>query len=153
MNALELKVPPVAISAITAAAMWLAATLTPSMAFALPWRITLAVVLAGAGGALAIAGVLAFRKAKTTVSPMEPEATSSVVTSGVYGMSRNPMYVGILFTLASWAVFLANALPFAFLPAFVLYLNRFQIGPEEQMLSARFGHEYATYLRSVRRWL
>ncbi len=153
MNALELKVPPAAITAITAAAMWLAATLAPSMALALSWRMTLAAVFAGVGGALAIAGILAFRKAKTTINPLEPEATSSVVTSGVYGMSRNPMYVGILFILAGWAVFLANALPFAFLPAFVLYLNHFQIGPEEQILSARFGHEYAMYLRSVRRWL
>lgn len=153
MSALDLKVPPVALAAIIAAAMWLAARSVPSLAVAIPWRPGLALLLAGAGGAMAAAGVLAFRRAKTTVNPMQPEAASSVVAAGVYRVSRNPMYVGILLALAGWAVFLAHVLPFAFLPAFVLYMNRFQIRPEEQALSARFGSGYAIYQRSVRRWL
>lgn len=153
MDALELKLPPAALAAVLAAAMWLAAALTPSLGLAIPWRMGVALALAGVGGALAGAGVLAFRRAKTTVNPVQPETTSSVVVSGVYGLSRNPMYLGMLLALAGWAVFLSHALPLAFLPAFVLYMNRFQIGPEERMLSARFGSEYAMYLRSVRRWL
>jgi protein-S-isoprenylcysteine O-methyltransferase Ste14 len=62
------------------------------------------------------------------------------------------MYVGFLLALGGWAVFLAHALPLAFLPAYVGYMNRFQIAPEERLLSARFGAEYASYAHSVRRW-
>lgn len=153
MHALELKVPPLAVVLIIAAAMWLASICTPFLSLAIPWRLAFAASLAGVGIAFAAAGVLAFRRASTTVNPTTPEATSTVVASGIYRFSRNPMYVGMLFILAGWAIFLANMLPPLFLPAFVAYMNRFQIGPEERALSARFGSEYASYLRSVRRWL
>jgi len=153
MQALELKIPPLAVVLIVAAAMWLASTLMPSLSLAIPWRLAIAASLAGMGLALAATGVLAFRSASTTVNPTTPEATSTVVASGIYRFSRNPMYAGMLFILAGWAIFLANLLPLVFLPMFVAYMNRFQIGPEERALSARFGSEYESYLRSVRRWL
>ena len=153
MQALELKVPPVAVGLVSAAAMWFASTTMPALALAIPWRSVLASVLVMVGLAFAVTGVVAFRNAKTTVNPTRPEATATVVTSGIYGLSRNPMYVGLLFILAGWAVFLAHLLPLLLVPLFILYMNRFQIGPEERALSARYGSEYATYMQSVRRWL
>ena len=153
MQALELKVPPVAVGLVSAAAMWLASTTMPALALAIPGRSALASVLVMVGLAFAVTGVVAFRNAKTTVNPTRPEATATVVTSGIYGLSRNPMYVGLLFILAGWAVFLAHLLPLLLVPLFILYMNRFQIGPEERALSARYGSEYATYMQSVRRWL
>ena len=153
VNALELKVPPVALALIFAAAMWVVSVYTPSLTMAIPWRSVLAVAVAAAGVAFALAAVRAFRRANTSVNPTKPEATSTVVASGVYGVSRNPMYVGLLLVLTGWAIFLCHALTFLFLPAFVAYMNRFQIAPEERALSARFGSAYATYKRSVRRWL
>jgi protein-S-isoprenylcysteine O-methyltransferase Ste14 len=153
VNALELKVPPLALALVFAAAMWLASTQLPALAIALPWRLELAIILSGAGILFILAGVYAFRKARTTVNPTKPDAATSVVTSGIYRISRNPMYVGFLLMLAGWAVHLSHALPFLFLPAFVLYMNRFQISPEERALSATFGVRYETYLHAVRRWL
>ena len=153
MNALELKVPPVAVALVFASAMWVASVYTPSLTIIIPWRSVLAVAIAVAGVAFAFAGVLAFRRAHTTINPTKPDATKTVVASGVYGVSRNPMYVGLLLVLTGWAVFLCDALTFLFLPAFVAYMNRFQIAPEERALSALFGSEYATYMRSVRKWL
>jgi protein-S-isoprenylcysteine O-methyltransferase Ste14 len=153
VNALELKVPPVAVALVFAAAMWVASAYIPSPTMDIPWRSVLAVALSSAGAAFALAGVLAFRRANTTVNPTKPEATSIIIASGVYGVSRNPMYVGLLFVLTGWAFFLSHALNFLFLPAFVAYMNRFQIAPEERALSALFGREYAIYMRSVRRWL
>lgn len=153
MQALELKAPPVAVGLASAAVMWFASTAMPALALAIPWRSAFALALVLIGITFAVAGVVAFRRAKTTVNPMRPESTSIVVVSGVYGLSRNPMYVGLLFLLAGWAVFLAHLLPLTLLPVFILYMNRFQIEPEERALSARFGSEYATYMQSVRRWL
>jgi protein-S-isoprenylcysteine O-methyltransferase Ste14 len=63
------------------------------------------------------------------------------------------MYLGLLFALLAWAFVLANILTLIFLPLFVLYMNRFQIGPEETALEARFGSDFLTYRSRVRRWL
>ena len=63
------------------------------------------------------------------------------------------MYLGFLLALGGWAIFLANAVSALLLPLFVLYMNRFQIAPEERALAARFGQQFEDYRRSVRRWL
>jgi protein-S-isoprenylcysteine O-methyltransferase Ste14 len=153
LNALELKVPPLALVLVLAGAMWFAAWQLPSLAFALPWRQGLAVTISAVGILFMLAGLYEFQKANTTFNPMTPHAASSVVTSGVYRTSRNPMYVGFLLLLIGWAIWLSHPLPFLFLPVFVLYMNRFQILPEERALSAKFGREYATYKQNIRRWL
>lgn len=149
----ELKVPPVVVVLVAGFAMWLASVLVPALALDLPWRRTIAVILAGAGILLGVAGVATFRRAGTTVHPQHPEKASAMVTSGVYRYSRNPMYLGLLLLLAAWAVHLANVLAFAFLPLFVAWMNRFQIAPEERALAANFGGHFDAYRRSVRRWL
>ena len=153
MNALELKVPPLAIVLVLAGAMWFAARQLPSLAVTLPWRHGLAITISGVGILFLLAGIYAFQKAKTTLNPTTPNATSSIVASGVYCVSRNHMYVGFLLALTGWATFLSHPLPFLLLPVFVAYMNRFQISPEERALSAKFGDEYDTYKQGVRRWL
>lgn len=153
MNALELKVPPLALAFAFALAMWLAAAQAPTLAFELPAHRVAAALVASLGAALVLVAGLGFRRAGTTVNPTKPQATTSVVDTGVYRISRNPMYVGFLLVLAGWAAYLSHVLPFLFLPAYVGYMNRFQIAPEERMLAARFGTGYEHYLRRVRRWL
>ena len=153
MQALELKVPPPAIALLVAGCMWVAHRYVPSLGLSIPWRLACAVALALLGIALALAGVSEFRKAKTTVNPLKPENSSSVVATGIYRFTRNPMYLGMLTVLVGWAFFLANAASFSLLPLFVLYMNRFQIGPEERVLSGHFGAEYTRYVQAVRRWL
>jgi len=152
VNDLELKVPPLALVLTLAGAMWFAAKELPSLAFSLPWRDGLAVTVSGVGILFLLAGLYEFQKARTSFNPMKPDAASSVVTSGVYRVSRNPMYVGFLLVLTAWAIFLSHPLPFLFLPVFVTYMNRFQILPEERALSAKFGEGYDTYRHNVRRW-
>ena len=153
MHALELKIPPPAVAALFAAAMWSAADIAPSLAFPLPGQTGIAVVLAVAGVLISLSGVLAFRRAKTTVNPMKPQATSSIVTRGIYQHTRNPMYLGFLLALAGWGAYLSNALALGLAALFVAYMNRFQIVPEERVLLAKFGAEFADYMKSVRRWL
>jgi protein-S-isoprenylcysteine O-methyltransferase Ste14 len=150
---LELRVPPLAVVLIAALLMWMLARRTPRLDWVTHWRLAAALLLLAAGLVVAIAGVLEFRRARTTVNPMKPEATASMVCSGIYRHTRNPMYLGMVLVLAAWAVWLASLIAFAVLPAFVLYLNRWQIEPEERVLAGRFAGEFAAYRRSVRRWL
>ena len=150
---LELKVLPVALAVIAAALMWWARLATPDFAFPFPSNLMLPVGLALLGALTCLAGVVAFRRAKTTVNPMKPDTTSSLVISGIYRYTRNPMYLEFLLLLMAWAAALSNVLTLVSLLAFVLYMNRFQIVPEERMLASRFVQGYAEYRAGVRRWL
>ena len=152
MDALELKVPPVALVFLFAALMWVASAYSP-LAIMLPWHIAASLLLCSAGLAISFAGVWEFHRAKTTVNPVTPEATTAMVTSGIYRYSRNPMYLGFLMALAGWATFLSHILAFALLPLFVLYMDRFQIIPEERVLLAKFQDQFSSYSNSVRRWI
>jgi protein-S-isoprenylcysteine O-methyltransferase Ste14 len=149
---IELKIPPLVLTLLVAGAMWLATGYGPALGLPMPWRLAIALVFCLAGSGIAGAGVLVFRKARTTVDPTRPHRAEMMVVSGPYRLTRNPMYLGFALVLAGWAIFLNDVLSFLLLPAFVLYLNRFQIQPEERALSARFGIEYARYMKSVRRW-
>ena len=153
MHVLELKIPPVAVVLAAAALMWLVAWAVPAFKFQLPARDLVAMSFALAGAVTSALGVVSFRRARTTVNPMKPELSSSLVASGIYGLTRNPMYLGFLLVLLGWAVFLSSVLAFLFLPAFILYMNRFQIDPEERALAALFGQEFTAYKARARRWL
>ena len=153
MHVLELKVPPIAVVLVTAGFMWLAAWAVPALEFRFPARDLVAVSLALAGAVTSALGVISFRRARTTVNPMKPESSSSLVTSGIYRLTRNPMYLGFLLVLLGWAVFLSSILAFLFLPAFIVYMNHFQIEPEERALATLFGEAFAAYKARARRWL
>ena len=150
---LELRVPPPLVAGTVALLMWLAAKLLAVLDFALPSRGVLAIALAAAGLCLGIVALLQFRMARTTHHPMKPHEATALVAGGIYRFTRNPMYLGVLLMLAAWAAWLANVAALVLLPAFVAYLNRFQIAPEERALQARFGADYEAYRRAVRRWL
>jgi protein-S-isoprenylcysteine O-methyltransferase Ste14 len=153
MHVLELKVPPVALVFLVAALMWLVSWAMPALGFEFPSGNVLAASVAVAGAIISGLGIVSFRQARTTVNPMKPDSTSSLVVSGIYRLTRNPMYLGFLSVLFAWAIFLSNALAFVFLPVFVLYMNRFQIKPEEKALRALFGPQFVMYTARVRRWL
>jgi protein-S-isoprenylcysteine O-methyltransferase Ste14 len=153
VNILKLKLPPPVVALTAAALMWLLARAVPGMNFAIPARRLLAACIAVAGVLTAIAGIAQFRRAQTTVNPLRPETASTLVVSGIYTRTRNPMYLGLLMLLISWALVLCNALSILVLPAFVLFMNRFQIKPEEGALAALFGDDFSRYKSRVRRWL
>ncbi len=153
MRWLELRIPPVLVVVVIAAAMHRVTLLVPAMRYAVPGSSVLAAVLAVAGGVVAALGVSEFRRAGTTVDPTRPGAAGSVVTTGVYRCSRNPMYLGLALILLALAVRWSHPLAFAGVPAFVAYMNRFQIGPEERALRAKFGPAFSAYVRAVRRWI
>ena len=153
MRALELRIPPPVVALLVALAMWGASRRSIDPLLTELVRVPLAIALAVIGAAFDLSGLVAFRRARTTVNPMRPQSTSSLVDRGVYRLTRNPMYVGLAFMLCGWAVYLWSwwALPGPF--AFAAYIDRFQIVPEERALSALFGANYMAYKNRVRRWL
>ena len=153
MQALELKVPPPLVALILGAAMWALSLRTQAIALDAFARAFAGGAVALLGGGVSLAGIIGFSRAKTTVSPHKPENTSALVTAGIYRFTRNPMYVGVLLVLAGWAVFLAVPWAIAGPLVFFLYIDRFQIAPEERVLSSMFGEEYAKYRATVRRWV
>ena len=153
MQWLELKIPPLLVWLVIAGAMLGVTYSAPRLSFTLVGSSAIALALVGLGGAVAIAGVIAFRDKRTTVNPLNPSASSSVVSSGIYRVSRNPMYLGFLLALAGWAVYLSNAGAALLVPAFVAYMTQYQIKPEERALLAKFGSEFAQYVSRVRRWI
>lgn len=153
MRALELKIPPVVIVLLLAAAMFATARLAPAFGFHLPANRIIATGLAVSGVIVALLGVASFRRAGTTVNPLQPAAASQLVVSGIYRRTRNPMYLGMLLVLLGWGVGLANALALLPATAFIPLMNRLQIGPEERILAATFGPAFTAYQSAVRRWL
>jgi protein-S-isoprenylcysteine O-methyltransferase Ste14 len=152
MNDLELKVPPPVVALLVAAAMWGGSLLAPSVGVSACVRVGAAIAIALAGVAIAVSGAVAFRRAGTTVNPMQPEATSSLVSSGIYRLTRNPMYAGLALVLVAWAIFLSSAWALLGPVFFVFYITRFQIRPEERALAKIFGAAYLDYRARVRRW-
>jgi protein-S-isoprenylcysteine O-methyltransferase Ste14 len=153
MNALELKIPPPLVALFVAILMWLTPTFAGSPSIPLGLRRGVALALLCLGLSIAVSGVVAFRQARTTVNPIRASSASALVSSGIYRFTRNPMYLGLLLELIAWTMFLSNPLALLLLPVYVLYINRFQIIPEERVLTSLFGTEYSAYKKSVRRWL
>ena len=153
MNSLELKIPPVAQVIIIAIVMYGVSKIMPSLQFLFNGSTWLAVGLIVLGLCIGIMGVAQFRKANTTPNPQALEKVSSLVTSGIYQYSRNPMYLGLVLALLGWALYLSHYLPFVLVPVFMLYMTRFQIQPEERMMARKFGRDYQAYLMQVRRWI
>lgn len=152
-SALELKVPPPVVALLLGLAAWWLAPLGPAIGWPDGLRLGLAGVLLLAGLAFDVSGLLAFVRRHTTISPLSPHKSRALVTGGVYRFTRNPMYLGLACLLGAWTVWLAALLPWLAPAAFVLYITRFQITPEERVLGERFGPAYTDYTRRVRRWL
>lgn len=153
MRWLEHKIPPPVVALLIAVGMWAVAGAIASVDIPSVVRYTTAGLLALAGGAFDVAGLLAFRQARTTINPLKPDEASALVVSGVYRITRNPMYVGMAFLLAAWAIYLASFWLLAGPLLFVLYITYWQILPEERVLSAKFGAAFDAYRAATRRWL
>jgi protein-S-isoprenylcysteine O-methyltransferase Ste14 len=150
---LELRIPPPIVGLIFGGGMWAVAHLTPILNLPRLARLTIALVLAAIGIAVSVGGMVAFRRAHTTVNPLKPETAAALVSTGVYSMTRNPMYLGLTLALCAWAVYLNSMWSLLGPILFALYITRFQIVPEERALDRLFGAPFAAYRQRVRRWL
>ena len=154
MNALENKIPPPIVGLLFGLIIWAISSVTePVSIFNQLQGLVAVAILLVVGFGFAISGSISFRIANTTVNPLKPETASSLVTSGVFKYSRNPMYVGLAIILLAWTVYLAVPLGLLAIVGFMAYLQRFQIVPEERGMLKLFGAEFEVYQSMVRRWL
>ena len=153
MKVLELKIPPPIYALSIAVLMWLLNKYIPIVHFIeSPWN-KLGLGLIVLAGVFDLWSLFLFLKKHTTFNPMKPEKTTGLVITGLYKISRNPMYVGMLIMLLGFAIWLGSVTPFLVLPLFYFVITAMQIKPEERFLLENFGEEYQTYKDSVRRWL
>ncbi|NQZ48764.1 MAG: isoprenylcysteine carboxylmethyltransferase family protein [Moritella sp.] len=153
MQALKHRVPPPLVAGLFAFAMWAISFVVLTVEMNTVARLTLSAATVALGIFFCLAGVVSFRRAKTTVNPLEPEAATALVSSGIYAISRNPMYVGLALFLLAWVMYLSSPWISIGVVGFVLYMNQFQIKPEERALKNIFGSEFISYQAKVRRWL
>jgi protein-S-isoprenylcysteine O-methyltransferase Ste14 len=116
-------------------------------------RLVLALLLAGLGLAIAGLGIREFRRHRTTVNPHKIDAASALVTTGIYRLTRNPMYLGMLVLLLGVVAYTQDVVALLAPAGFIVTLNRLQIRPEEKAMLATFGDAYAAYSARVRRWI
>ena len=145
---LTLRIPPLLLFVVIVLAMWLGR----GEGRAAPLWLVLVATLWLAGALLGGGALLHFWQQRTTVHPQRLESSRVLVTRGVYRISRNPMYLGLLCWLAAWGCYLGGSWVWVGPIVLVAWLTRFQIMPEERLLRARFGEEYARYCQQVRRW-
>ena len=151
-HTLDTRVPPPVVALLALLLMWKLAAWLPGPP-APGWRVPLALALVAVGATFDLAGLWAFRRARTTINPMKPQATAALVTTGVYRFTRNPMYLGMLLFLLAAVVYLWSPVALLGPLVFVAYINRFQIGPEERVMHERFGPDFAAFCARVRRWI
>ncbi|WP_182033124.1 methyltransferase family protein [Vibrio diabolicus] len=153
MRKLELKVPPVAVFWLVILLMYGLTVLVPSLNISVPFVEVVVGGLTLLSGYMGIAGVYEFHKVKTTVNPVKPDTASSVVRTGVFAFSRNPMYMALLLLIIAIGLWWQHLSVVLCSVVFVSYMNRFQIKPEERVLERLFGEEYVDYKNHVRRWI
>jgi protein-S-isoprenylcysteine O-methyltransferase Ste14 len=116
----------------------------------LPWNLC-GIIPVAFGIAINIMADDAFRRAQTTVKPFE--TSTSLVTSGVYRISRHPMYLGFVLILVGVAIVLGSLTPFVAIPIFAILMDMVFIQVEERMLEQEFGQVWLEYKHKVRRWI
>ncbi len=153
MNELKLKIPPAVLFLLCVVLMWLTDRWLSFEALVLlipDWVYSLFLSI---GGLTILLGIIEFRRQSTTINPHKPQDTTAFVKSGIYRLTRNPMYLGMVLILCAAVVRLENMLTVLFIPIFIWYMNELQIKPEEEVMEQKFGDEFLEYKKKVRRWL
>lgn len=146
-----LDIPPVWLVA-TIALVWAQATWLPmGLSFGGVWADFLGGLLVGGGLVLMLLAVTEMRKQRTTVIPHMEAAT--LVQSGIFSRSRNPIYLGDAMVLAGLVLRFDAPPSLVLVPVFVWIIERRFIIPEENRLRRKFHADFARYERKVRRWV
>ena len=132
---------------------WGTSCLAPFLAFSGSWRLAFAGLFLAIGAIILVLAVRAFVRVRTTVNPLSPEEADTLVTNGLYRLSRNPMYLAMACLLVGVAFLIGNLAAFIGPVLFVCVMTELQIKPEERALHSKFGEAFLAYCRRTRRWI
>lgn len=149
---MKLRIPPPIVMLIFACLMYVLNRFLPFGNFEFFGRNELATLLISLAFIVMALAIFQFLKAKTTTNPINLTKTSSLVTSGIFKYTRNPMYLGMLLILLAFGLKLGNAFNTLLAAGFVYFMNHFQIENEEKALTELFNKEYTMYCKATRRW-
>ena len=149
---MRIKILPPLVMMIFGLLMYILDRFLPFGEFEFFGRAIMVYVIAALGFIIMTIALVQFSKVKTTTNPIKLDKTTSLVTSGIYNFTRNPMYLTMLLLLIAWGLRLGNAFNSLVAAGFVYYMNHFQIKHEEKALQERFGKDYQLYKKAVRRW-
>lgn len=142
--------PPVIVLLFLMLEAWLHKVVPVATVLPAPWNLA-GIVLIVAGLLVIIMPATAFSRAGTTIKPFKE--SSALVRGGMYRITRNPMYLGMVTALTGAATIFGTLSPFIAPILFVPVLNARVIRHEEAMLEEQFGEDYRDFKRSVRRWI
>ncbi len=150
---LEHKIPPPIVALITLVGVYWSSQASSLSSLAIDAPLWLSITTAVLGLGIMLSGALEFRKAKTTVNPLNPEQASELVVSGIFKVTRNPMYLGMSLIIIAASLALGNLIGLVWMMGFMLYIQVFQIKPEEKAMHKLFGDSFNDYCQRVRRWI
>jgi protein-S-isoprenylcysteine O-methyltransferase Ste14 len=150
---LETKLPAPVMALLIGAAMKWFAVGHPEAVDPTPAHRMAGIVLAQIAGLIAVAAFVTMARARTTINPFSPTRASHLVTAGVFRWSRNPLYLSLLMLLVGYAIRIDSWQTWLAPLAFVAYVTRFQIIPEERYLQIKFGEAFDQYRTRTRRWI
>jgi len=153
MKRLKLKIPPPVVALLCGLLIWALSEVLPAYSRGEEIRHNIAYILLGMAISIDLWALVSFILAKTTIDPRYPHKTSAIVSTGIYSYTRNPMYLGLTLILSALSIWLGAKFGLFAVAGFILYMNNFQIIPEEEHLEKQFGDVYIRYKTSVRRWI
>jgi len=145
------KIPPPIVTLFFGLCIYLSRPYFPEFSSSL--LISMSVISFVVGISIFVAAVGSFKKQKTTVNPISIEKASSLVISGIFKYSRNPMYLGMSFILLGLAFKFNLIGGLLFTSIFMSFITIFQIKPEEVAMEKLFEQQWKDYIKNVRRWL
>lgn len=148
---LKNKIPPPLVTLFFGLIIYYSTELIPSVSF--KYQALIATIILILGVAVMLIAVLTFRRLQTTINPLQPDKATSLAISGIFRLSRNPMYLGMLLILIAVSLASGAVAGLFLLPAFIAYISFFQILPEEKAMRELFSDQYADYCKKVRRWI
>lgn len=145
------KIPPPIVALICGLSIYFSRPAFPTIQGS--WSGPAALVLLTLGTGFLVSAVLSFKRQRTTVNPLQPEKASSLVITGLFKYSRNPMYLGMLLLLLAVTADFNVIGGLLITLGFLVFMTKFQIIPEERALESKFGEKFAQYKGQTRRWL
>ncbi len=144
---------PIILVAIFVLAMFFVGSMGFIEKYSFKGQSALSVFVFSCGLLIILSSGYSFRKANTTVNPLTPEKSAQLVTTGLYALSRNPMYIGFLTWLLACAIFIGSIANLLFFPLYIILVNKLYIVPEEKALEMLFKNEFEDYKKSISRWI